>query len=687
MRLPSIENVRWYGMVVGLAAVLVLLAILQYRSGEAVSQATSEQMRASLEGSLLDVRQGLERELTPLCREMESDSDNSNDSPDYAARFERWRNATAHPGLVEQVFVWRERNTPHSQLYQLSSKRTSFEPAEWSPELTRLRDQVLKGNSALGVPPIGDSNREPAPNDSHRQFGGGRSSGPQNHDAAMQGHPEPPPDRISGPDNSPPPDSQDENGRFPNRAQPFRPRGNDDHRHRLDDNPPNYPWMIDQSIPALIHPTIEFTKRGTLDPGQPSLGFILIVLNRDVLTRHILPELVQRYFGNKDQSAYEVAILDRKQPISELYATSVGFGLRANSAPDEQLNLFGRPDLIQASQTSRSGGLYLPLRASAPQKSAVAVVPEGSNQTYHDEGLFRIDPIYYPGNEQGWEIIATHRQGSVDAAVASLWRQNLVFNFAVLLVLAATMGMIIAATVRGRRFARLQMDFVANVSHELRTPLTGIISAAQNIADGVVDDKQRISRYGKAIVSEAEQLSGLVEQILLFSATEKDLHRYRLQPINVVEVIDVSVTNLSTLIQTAGVTIERKFESNLPEVSADPKALSQCLQNLISNAIKYGGESRWLAIHASLEKNSKNSQEVRISVTDKGIGIGAEDLCHVFDPFYRAAEVTAAQIRGSGLGLALAKRITEAMDGQLTVESEPGKGSTFTVHLPVQFPA
>ena len=100
------------------------------------------------------------------------------------------------------------------------------------------------------------------------------------------------------------------------------------------------------------------------------------------------------------------------------------------------------------------------------------------------------------------------------------------FNFAVLLVLAATMATIISASQRARRFGELQMDFVSNVSHELRTPLTGIISAAQNIADGVIDDKERLTRYGTAIVNQAHQLTDLGEQILLFSATQKDRHRY-----------------------------------------------------------------------------------------------------------------------------------------------------------------
>jgi signal transduction histidine kinase len=265
-----------------------------------------------------------------------------------------------------------------------------------------------------------------------------------------------------------------------------------------------------------------------------------------------------------------------------------------------------------------------------------------------------------------------------------LYRRNLTINFGVLLVLATTMGLIIATSRRAQRLAQLQMDFVASVSHELRTPLTGIVSASQNIADGLIDNKERILRYGEAIMGQAQQLSDLVEQILLFSATQKDRHRYHLQRVDVVEVIDASLKGTSSIIRSAGFTVEEAIQLELPPVMVDFKALSQCLQNLIANSVKYGGDSRWIGIRAALADQSGGVKEVRISIEDKGIGIGREDLGRIFEPFYRSPAATAAQIHGSGLGLALARNIAEAMGGRLTVRSVPQKGSTFTVHLPVK---
>jgi signal transduction histidine kinase len=110
-------------------------------------------------------------------------------------------------------------------------------------------------------------------------------------------------------------------------------------------------------------------------------------------------------------------------------------------------------------------------------------------------------------------------------------------------------------------------------------------------------------------------------------------------------------------------------------------AVSQCVENLITNAIKYSRDDRWVGIRARLVEEDKGERLVQISVSDHGIGIGPEDLPHIFEPFYRSPSVRRAQIHGTGLGLALAKQVAESMGGTLTVQTEPGRGSTFTLSL------
>ncbi|MBZ5664368.1 MAG: MCP four helix bundle domain-containing protein [Acidobacteriia bacterium] len=233
------------------------------------------------------------------------------------------------------------------------------------------------------------------------------------------------------------------------------------------------------------------------------------------------------------------------------------------------------------------------------------------------------------------------------------------------------------------QLAKLQMDFVASISHELRTPLAVIRSAAENIADGVVEGKDQLAKYGSVIRNQSRQMTELVNQILLFVSSRERKSRYILQPLEVSEIINSALESTSELAREAGFVVEQQVEPGLPHVMGDLAALSRCLQNLLGNAIKYGGQARWVRIRAFREKAvNLHHGEIGISVQDRGIGIDHPDLLHIFDPFYRSPVVRAAQIHGTGLGLPLARNIAEAMGGKLTVESRLGVGSTFTLHLP-----
>jgi signal transduction histidine kinase len=137
-------------------------------------------------------------------------------------------------------------------------------------------------------------------------------------------------------------------------------------------------------------------------------------------------------------------------------------------------------------------------------------------------------------------------------------------------------------------------------------------------------------------------------------------------------------------VKGAGFVLEQQIEPDLPLVSADILGVSQCLQNLIGNAVKYGGDNRRISLRAFTALMEQGSRrEVQISVVDRGIGIDSSELAHIFDPFYRSPRVHAAQIHGTGLGLSLAKRIAESMGGRLSVISELSVGSVFTLHLKI----
>jgi signal transduction histidine kinase len=173
----------------------------------------------------------------------------------------------------------------------------------------------------------------------------------------------------------------------------------------------------------------------------------------------------------------------------------------------------------------------------------------------------------------------------------------------------------------------------------------------------------------------------MVDQALEFAGAQSGRKIVAPRPIAVRELLDRAVAACRPQLRDSGFVIEERIDPDLPMVLADAAEIARALQNLIHNAIKYGGDQHWVGIVAQEHAGGRGG-EVAIRVCDSGMGIPAVDLPHIFEPFYRAHEVVAAQIHGSGLGLSVVRQIVEAHGGHITVESQPGKGSAFTIYLP-----
>jgi signal transduction histidine kinase len=427
------------------------------------------------------------------------------------------------------------------------------------------------------------------------------------------------------------------------------------------------PWFVETGVPALLRPKLSYIRQGTGLRSMSSGDWIVIELNRKVLQERLFPELVERSFSGHEGLIYDIAVkaVARNELI---YSSASGFGRDSGESADAQLGIFGS-----------SGGPSGPMRVFFAEARGPQTVPAGDGPRWARRHM---GPALIPLQAtDGWELLARHRKGSLEAAVAALRRRNLGISFGVLLVLGVTMAMVMVTARRAQRLATLQMDFVAGVSHELRTPLAVISSAADNIADGIVSDKTRLARYGKLIRDHSRQLTDLVEQILSFAASRQQNQNYNLVRVPPSEFIEAALRNSAETIRNAGFTLEQEIEAGLPEVAVDVSVAARCLQNLVSNAVKYGGEQRWVGVRARAVKGG-----IRISVEDRGIGIEAQELEHIFDPFYRAPGVVAAQIHGTGLGLALARSMAESLGGRLTATSKPGQGSTFVLELPAAAP-
>jgi signal transduction histidine kinase len=246
-------------------------------------------------------------------------------------------------------------------------------------------------------------------------------------------------------------------------------------------------------------------------------------------------------------------------------------------------------------------------------------------------------------------------------------------------LLGISAAAIVFSTQRARAFAQRQVDFVSSVSHEFRTPLAVIYSAGENLADGVANDPAHTSKYGELIKGEGRKLSGMVEQILEFAGANSGRQKYNFRAVAASEVVKNAIHECGTLIAGQNITLETNVDENLPLLNVDQEALSRAIQNLIANAVKYQSGSRWIRVAAA-----NGDGKVKIWVEDDGIGISKTDLRQVFEPFFRSKAVVDAQIHGNGLGLALVKQIAEAHGGRVFAESELGKGSKFTIILPVE---
>jgi signal transduction histidine kinase len=427
-------------------------------------------------------------------------------------------------------------------------------------------------------------------------------------------------------------------------------------------------WQFVPRIPALVRSVAHNSSAtaGQQDSTRNAADWIVIALDRNDVQENILPALAQRYFRGTEGLDYQVAVTSGRNAGSPLYTSDAGFGNAEIADADGTMDIFGR---------MRGDGQGSPIR--------IFHTPSQENGPAASVAVTWFPLLREVGADQDWRLIVRHRRGgALGAFIADSRRRDLAISFGVLLLLVISMAILIFTSTRAQRLAKLQMDFVTAVSHELRTPLTVISSAAENIAHGVVEGKPQLEQYGSVIGAQARKLFEMVEQILLFAAIREGQQRYSLRPLEVPEILDAALSGTAGLIRTAEFHVEQQIDPNLPRIVGDLPALSQCVQNLITNALKYGSEQKWIGIQARLIEHGLTGKEIQISVSDRGIGIAPEELRHIFEPFYRSPSVTAAQIHGTGLGLPLAKSIMEAMKGQVTVKSAAGRGSTFTLHLP-----
>ena len=320
-----------------------------------------------------------------------------------------------------------------------------------------------------------------------------------------------------------------------------------------------------------------------------------------------------------------------------------------------------------------------------PQRMWVIRVsePEGGvvyeNAPTRNSENFEVTRFLGAPSFEGVKLELRYRDRSIEQEVRRLALAKTALIGFIDLMLLAGLWLVYANVRRELRLSRLKSDFVANVSHELKTPLALIRLFAETLELGRVPSTEKARQYHSIINKESRRLTQLINNILDFSRIEAGRKEYRFGPGDAGVVVREVVDAYRFPIEQQGFALDLDVADDLPEMAIDPEALSQAVLNLLYNAIKYSPDEKSIAVAVRRE-----GDEVRVSVTDRGIGVPRAEQKKIFEKFYRAESSLVHTTKGSGLGLALVQHIVDAHGGRVEVVSGPGEGSTFTLVLPVR---
>jgi len=229
-----------------------------------------------------------------------------------------------------------------------------------------------------------------------------------------------------------------------------------------------------------------------------------------------------------------------------------------------------------------------------------------------------------------------------------------------------------------RRLERIRSDFFANVSHELRTPLTSIKGFLETMLDGPLDDTAGTRHFLEIMNDETERLGRLIDDVFTLSDIENRRRAFKKEEVSVGAIIAKVEEMFFAPAADRGVELRTETAPDLPPAWGDADMVTQVLINLVDNAVKYTPGGGRVLVTAFPDDDGR----VAVRVTDTGVGIGSNDLPRIFERFYRVDKARSREQGGTGLGLSIVKHILELLGGRIEVVSSPGRGSTFTVHLP-----
>ncbi len=298
---------------------------------------------------------------------------------------------------------------------------------------------------------------------------------------------------------------------------------------------------------------------------------------------------------------------------------------------------------------------------------------EGINPNYQ-QTLFRSDPM----GQMGTVIIHFPDQARYIRGVANYVAPAMGFTIILLITFLITIYLV----VRQKRISEMKKDFIHNMTHEFKTPISTISIAAQMLADKSVNkSEETYERLGGVITSETRRLRYQVEKVLQMSLFDNNNIALKMQELDANEIIGNVVDTFSLKVTQSGGTLDMKVEAYNPFINADEMHFTNIIFNLLDNAFKYRREDEPLAI--VVHTYNQGETHFCISISDNGIGIAKDSLKRIFDKFYRVHTGDQHNVKGFGLGLAYVQKMVELHHGTIKATSELGKGTKFTITLPL----
>ncbi len=306
-----------------------------------------------------------------------------------------------------------------------------------------------------------------------------------------------------------------------------------------------------------------------------------------------------------------------------------------------------------------------------------AVDSEGRSVAGRKDGSGRAAVRAAAENQLPWTLYVTGMRGLKEAGVQARQRYLMLGTLVMVMFLLAGTYFIARAIRREMEVSRMQSEFVSAVSHEFRSPLTSMRQLSEIMALGRVPHEERRQVYYETLVRETVRLQRLVEALLNFGRMEAGARQYRFEELDTAALVHRVAAEFEPQVAASGRRIELSGAGPECRIEADPEAMSVALRNLLDNALKYSPDQPAVWVEWGVDREC-----VAIRVRDAGLGVQVSERKAIFRKFVRGTAAAAGNVKGSGVGLAMVRHIVMAHGGEVTVESEPGRGSTFTLLLP-----